>query len=136
MDKRARREIKMSITEINTTIDNFKNMSIALNSIIESNSQKLNKTMSNVEKASNNFVKVSDSLNALELNKTMKKLQQTVDNFNNVVNKMEEGDGSVAMLLNDKQLYENLKNASKEMEELLKDVKENPKRFVHFSIFG
>ncbi|MDP3353611.1 MAG: MCE family protein, partial [Flavobacteriaceae bacterium] len=37
---------------------------------------------------------------------------------------------------NDKELYENLKNASKEMEELLKDVKENPKRFVHFSIFG
>lgn len=136
MDKRARREIRMSITEINTTIDNIKNMSIALNNIIESNSQKLNKTMSNVEKASNNFAKVSDSLNTLELNKTMKKLQQTVDNFNSVVHKMGEGDGSVAMLLNDKQLYENLKNASKEMEELLKDVKENPKRFVHFSIFG
>ncbi|MDP3352122.1 MAG: MlaD family protein, partial [Flavobacteriaceae bacterium] len=97
IDKRARREIKMSITEINTTIDNFKNMSIALNSIIETNSKKLNKTMSNVEKAYNNFAKVSDSLNTLELNKTMKKLQQTVDNFNSVVSKMEEGDGSIAM---------------------------------------
>ena len=136
IDKRARREIKMSITEINTTIDNFKNMSIALNGIIESNSQKISKTMTNVEKASANFAKVSDSLNTLELNKTMKKLQQTVDSFNSVVNKMEEGDGSIAKLLNDKQLYENLKNASKEMEELLKDVKENPKRYVHFSIFG
>lgn len=136
LDKRSRREIKTSITEINTTIDNFKNMSIALNGIIETNSQKLNKTMTNVEKASINFVRVSDSLNTLELNKTMQKLQQTVDSFNAVIHKMEEGDGSIAKLINDQQLYENLKNTSKEMEELLKDVKENPKRYVHFSIFG
>ncbi|MDP2089880.1 MAG: MlaD family protein [Flavobacteriaceae bacterium] len=136
IDKRARREIRMSITEINTTIDNFKNMSIILNEIIENNRQKLSKTMTNVEKASANFAKVSDSLNTLELNKTMKKLQLTVDNFNNVIHKLENGDGSVAKLLNDKELYENLKNTSKEMEELLKDVKENPKRYVHFSIFG
>jgi phospholipid/cholesterol/gamma-HCH transport system substrate-binding protein len=92
--------------------------------------------MTNVEKASANFAKVSDSLNTLELNKTMKKLQLTVDNFNNVIHKLESGDGSMAKLLNDKELYENLKNTSKEMEELLKDVKDNPKRYVHFSIFG
>lgn len=136
IDKRARREIKMSITEINSTIENFKNISSSLNEIIENNHQKLSKTMTNVEKASANFAKVSDSLNTLELNKTMKKLQLTVDNFNNVIQKLEKGDGSMAKLLNDKELYENLKNTSKEMEELLKDVQENPKRYVHFSIFG
>mgnify|MGYP003393080012 CR=1 FL=1 len=136
LDKKSRNEIKMSISEIKTTIDNFKNMTITLNNIIETNKRKIDNTMTNVELASNNFVKVSDSLNNLELNKTMLKLQLTVDNFNSVVNKLNEGDGSAAKLINDKELYENLKNASKEMEELLKEVKENPKRFVHFSIFG
>jgi len=33
-------------------------------------------------------------------------------------------------------MYENLTNASKELEELLKEMKLNPKRFVHFSLFG
>lgn len=136
LDKRARREIRMSISDVNETIDNFNKTSLALNEIIENNRQKLSKSMSNIEKASNNFAKVSDSINALELNKTMKKLQITLNNFNEVIRKIDEGDGSMAMLINDKKLYENLKNASKEMEELLKEVKEHPKRFVHFSIFG
>lgn len=136
IDKKTRIEIKMSITEIKMTIENLKKMSASINEIIENNRQKLSKTMTNVEKASANFAQVSDSLNTLELNKTMKKLQLTVDNFNNVIYKLDHGDGSIAQLINDKQLYENLKNTSKEMEELLKDVKENPKRYVHFSIFG
>ncbi len=136
IDKRTRREIKTSITEIKTTVNNFQSASIALNEIIANNRQKLNKTMTNVERASANFAKVSDSLSALELNKTLKKMQITVDNFNEMLRKIDQGDGTLAQLINDKQLYDNLKNASKEMEELLKEVKEHPKRFIHFSIFG
>jgi phospholipid/cholesterol/gamma-HCH transport system substrate-binding protein len=136
LDRRARRESKMSISDINQTIENFNKTSLTINEIIENNRLKLSKSMTNIEKASSNFAKVSDSINALELNKTMKKLQLTINNFNEVINKIDQGDGSMALLLNDKQLYDNLKNASKEMEELLKEVKEHPKRFVHFSIFG
>lgn len=136
LDKRARREIKTSITDVNQIIDNFNNTSLAINEIIENNRLKLSKSMTNLEKASSNFAKVSDSISALELNKTMQKLQLTLNNVNDVMGKIESGDGSMALLLNDPQLYNNLKNASKELEELLRDVKEHPKRFVHFSIFG
>ena len=38
--------------------------------------------------------------------------------------------------MKDEALYSNLENASKELEELLREMKENPKRFVHFSLFG
>jgi phospholipid/cholesterol/gamma-HCH transport system substrate-binding protein len=49
---------------------------------------------------------------------------------------MESGEGTLGQLLYDDALYENLTAASEELEELLRNVKENPKRFVHFSLFG
>jgi phospholipid/cholesterol/gamma-HCH transport system substrate-binding protein len=49
---------------------------------------------------------------------------------------LKTGDGTMSKLLNDDELYTNLANASKELEELLREVKEHPKRFVHLSVFG
>lgn len=46
------------------------------------------------------------------------------------------GHGTLGKLMKDEALYTNLTNASKELEELLKEVKEHPKRFVHISVFG
>ena len=40
------------------------------------------------------------------------------------------------MLINDENLYVNLKNSSKELENLIDDIKQNPKRYVSFSILG
>ena len=49
---------------------------------------------------------------------------------------IEQGEGSVGKLLKDDGLYINLENASKELEELLREIKEHPRRFVNISIFG
>ncbi len=53
-----------------------------------------------------------------------------------VVNKVNNGDGTLGLLVNDKQMYDNLNNASKNLDSLMIDLKENPKRYVHFSVFG
>ncbi|NJN50243.1 MAG: MCE family protein, partial [Polaribacter sp.] len=52
------------------------------------------------------------------------------------VDKLNNSEGTVGKLLNDEALYNNITNATKEMEELLREMKLNPKRFVHFSLFG
>jgi len=49
---------------------------------------------------------------------------------------IENGNGSIGKLMKDDQLYVNLQGATKQLEELLKDMKLNPKRYVHFSLFG
>ena len=49
---------------------------------------------------------------------------------------LESGKGSAGKLLKDDALYNNLSGASKELELLLSDMKKNPKRYVHFSLFG
>ncbi|WP_253256116.1 hypothetical protein [Formosa algae] len=49
---------------------------------------------------------------------------------------MNNGKGSLGKLLKDDQLYENIEGASLQLEQLLQDMKLNPKRYVHFSVFG
>ena len=65
-----------------------------------------------------------------------KKIINSLGNFNSVMSKIEKGEGSIGKLINDAELYNNLEGASKELEELLRDLKENPKRYMHFSLFG
>ena len=66
----------------------------------------------------------------------MKELQGTISKFNAIASQIENGEGSVGKLLKDEQLYNNLEGASRQLEQLLQDLKLNPKRYVHFSLFG
>ena len=63
-------------------------------------------------------------------------LESTLESFDAVMKKIEQGEGSIGKLVNDEKLYDNLDAASKELEELLRDLKENPKRYLHISVFG
>ena len=59
-----------------------------------------------------------------------------MSNFNEMSRKINSGEGTIGKLINDKRMYVNLEAATKELEELLRDIKLNPKRYIHFSIFG
>jgi len=63
-------------------------------------------------------------------------LGQTVNSLNEVMNKIEKSEGSLGLLINDPALYKELKAASGELNLLLEDMKLNPARYVHFSLFG
>ena len=67
---------------------------------------------------------------------TIKNLETTVNQINDLLSAVESGNGTVGKLFADETMYNNLTNASKELEELLREMKLNPKRFVHFSLFG
>ena len=100
------------------------------------NKDKLGTSITNVEIATGNFAKISDSLVNANLSQTITKLKSTISNFDNILAGIDRGEGSIGKLMKDEALYSNLENASKELEELLREMKENPKRFVHFSLFG
>ena len=56
--------------------------------------------------------------------------------FNEIAAKINKGEGSLGLLANDRQLYTNLDSAAKSLDQLLIDLKANPKKYVHFSVFG
>ncbi len=136
LNEESRNNIKNTIKDLNTTVANFKKASGTFNTMLDGNKEKLDNTFANVDNITSNLSKVSDSLAKLEINKTMKQLESTIAGFDNIITGIENGEGSVGKLLKDEELYNNLTGASLQMEQLLEDMKLNPKRYVHFSLFG
>ena len=136
IDVKTRTNLKSSIAQLNSTILNFKNVSESVDRLIKDNEKKLGNTLANAELMTNNLAKLSDTLVNANLGLTVKNLETTVHNLNKILASVEAGDGTLGKLLNDEGLYNNLTNSSKELEELLREMKLNPKRFVHFSLFG
>ncbi len=136
LDDRTRLELRQSIAGLNELISSFKSSADKLNTLLESNKGQLDRSLKNVDKITGNFSKLSDSLANSGLAETVANFQTTVTRLNNVLGKIEQGEGSLGKLANDEKLYENLTEASKQLDLLLQDFRLNPKRYVNVSVFG
>ena len=136
MDKDSQNALKQAIQNINSTVSSFRSASANLNGLIADNKEKLDRTFTNLDKTTENFAILSDSLAKIEVNAMVRELESTVSKVNGIMTSIENGEGSVGKLLNDNELYDNLAGASGQLEQLLEDMKLNPKRYVHFSLFG
>ena len=132
----SRNQLKASISNLNETVLNFKNISESVDRLIISNEQRLGNTLASAELMTSNLAKLSDTLVNSNLGMTVKNLETTVTNLNKILATIEAGDGTLGKLIKDEGMYTNLTNASKELEELVREMKLHPKRFVHFSLFG
>ncbi|WP_034058580.1 MlaD family protein [Lacinutrix jangbogonensis] len=135
-DAKAQADLKISISTLNATVSSFNTTAKSLNSLIDTNKSKLDSTLSNFEKTSGNLSTITNKMAQVDIAKTVQDLQATIKKFDNVMSSIEKGEGSIGKLLKDEKLYDNLEGASKQIEELLEDMKLNPKRYVHFSLFG
>jgi len=136
LDEKAQQDIKNTLANLDNTLANVNSITKNVDGLVVNNTAKLNTTMGNLSNASGNFSKLSDSLTALDITGTFAKLESASNNIDQIIGGIEKGEGSVGKLLKDEELYRNLNQASKELEELLSDLKLNPKRYVHFSLFG
>lgn len=84
----------------------------------------------------NNFEKVSDDVAKANFAKTMTEANTAIADLQSVINKVNTGEGTLSQLINDPNMYNNLNNASKNLDKLMIDLKANPKRYVSFSVFG
>ena len=75
------------------------------------------------------FGKVADSLEQAKIGETMASLDKTLINLNKVLTGIDEGKGTMGKLMKDDKLYNNLERSTKELEELLRDIKVHPKRY-------
>ena len=82
----------------------------------------------------NNFESISDSLAKSNIKSTINNLDKSLGEFDKILQKIEKGEGSIGLLLNDKEMYNNLTSASKNLDLLIEDMKKYPKRYVTFSL--
>lgn len=136
LDINSRNHIKAAIIQLNSTMTTFNQAGKKIDNMLASNTNAISATLSNAEKITNDFAKLSENLASVNLAGTVQDLEKTLSNVNSLLGNIEKGNGTIGKLMTDDQMYVNLENASKELEELLRDMKEHPKRFVHFSLFG
>ena len=125
---------------INNTLNNLETLSAQLNTT----SAQLNRLVSNdiptaldkVIEIEDDLLKVSSQLSEVDYASMIATLDASLNNIQQITAALNEGNGTVGMLLNDTALYSKLNETCEAANALLEDLKENPKRYVHFSVFG
>lgn len=136
LDKKTVTSVKNSVLDIEQTIADVRKSIASLNAVVDANSKGLTETLKNTNHITQNLSKVTDTLANSNLGEIMRKAEYSLTSVNKILDGINQGNGTAGKLLNDDQLYKNLTAMSKELEELLREMKLNPKRFVHFSLFG
>lgn len=136
LNKQTRESLNRSVKGLEYTISDFRKTLRSVNTLLDSSQTSIKGTLGNAERLTANVASISDTLLNANLGQTIEKMELTLSNVNALMDSLKVGTGTIGKLLTDDQLYTNLTNASKEMEELLREMKLNPKRFVHFSLFG
>jgi|TARA_R100001369_G_scaffold63995_1_gene91023 phospholipid/cholesterol/gamma-HCH transport system substrate-binding protein len=136
LDPNTRQNLRNSFASLDRTMASLENTSGTLNGILTDNKPKLDRTFTNLDEMSYNFNSFSDSLAEVNLAGIVNDFEEIAADLKNVAAKANSTDGTVGKLLNDPKVYDNLDRATKQLEQLLQDVKLNPKRYVHISVFG
>jgi phospholipid/cholesterol/gamma-HCH transport system substrate-binding protein len=136
MNPTTRQNLKNSIAELNGAMSSLRNSAGSVEGILAENTPKLNRTFTNLDEMSTKFNRFSDTLSEFDLRKVTEDLENAVANFHNLTEKLNSGEGTAGKLLNDPAIFNNLERATDQLDALIQDVKLNPKRYVHFSIFG
>ncbi|MBV7268320.1 MlaD family protein [Winogradskyella luteola] len=121
--------LKSTIAELNSTLKSFKNLSYSIQGVIKENDTKIASVLDNFEKTSKDLSELSAELKEVNLSKTVDNLNKTLTGIQDIMSSIDNSEGTIGKLLNDDGLYNNLEAASKEMEELLLDIKLHPARY-------
>ncbi len=147
---RTRENLRRSIESMRYSIRNVENATNTIDTLMTSEKTRLQKILSNVESISNNInenndnltriisntASISDSIAQSNLAQTIKNLENSIRNLTAATDKINRGEGNLGLLINDDKLYNDLQSSSKQLDLLLEDIRLNPKRYVHFSVFG
>ena len=128
--------LKNTLENLSQSVNNINMSSEALIEVIDENRSALNISFKNAANATKNINELTDSLSKINFTNTFNKLSESLNNINIILSKVENGEGTLGKFINSEELYQNLSQSSKELEELLSDLKANPGRYVQFSLFG
>jgi len=144
------RNFSSSLRSISVSLANMEHISRDVEALVGSERVRLANIMQHIESITENFKNNGDRINAIlanveDFSENLSKadIKATVDNANRAIldvqaitAKIDRGEGSIGLLLNDPKLYDNLNSASQHLDSLIKDLKERPGRYVRFSVFG
>jgi phospholipid/cholesterol/gamma-HCH transport system substrate-binding protein len=96
----------------------------------------LSENRSSLDTTIRNLAAISDTVASSDIGASLASLKSSLTNLDEIVRGISQGEGSAGKLVKDDSLYTNLSKTLADLDLLLKDLKENPKKYVHFSLFG
>ncbi|MBL0146618.1 MAG: MCE family protein [Chitinophagaceae bacterium] len=150
IDANAKNNIQAMLTNLNKTTASLTVSSASLQTLLNTQTGALAKSLNNVSSFTGNLANNNDKLTAvmtnldkttenfskLDIEKTLTNLNNTINELKGTIGKLNTNTGTAGLLLNDTKLYNNLTATSNKLNLLLDDVKTNPKRYISFSVFG
>lgn len=148
-NEQARENLTNSLASVQATFENLESASHNLDQMIAAEKERFGKIMANLESLTTtiheneenidniiaNFSVISDSIAKAEIPQTFANINRAVSDVASIVEKIENGEGSIGLLVNDDKLYRNLEKSAEQLSLLLEDFRVNPKRYVRFSLF-
>ena len=136
--------VSLNSTLANPAIDKSVNNIEDLTAELNTTAKLLNNVLANdipvaagkLVEIEDDLLKMSAQLSEVDYNKLIGSLEASLTNIQNITTALSNGEGTAGMLLKDSTLYNKLNNTTEAATLLLEDLKENPKRYVHFSVFG
>jgi phospholipid/cholesterol/gamma-HCH transport system substrate-binding protein len=125
-------QLKNTLAALETTTASLSATSVQLNKVMSNDVPVL---FGNLNTMTSDLKQFSGNVKTIDLAATVDTLNSTINNLKNISEKINSSESSLGLLMNDKQLYNNLQNVTDNANKLVIDLKENPKRYVHFSVW-
>lgn len=146
LDAKAQAHLSNSIANLNHTMDNFSSLSARLNR----ESERISSIISNTSSITGNLVDNSDRISSILKNleqttgqlaaapveQTLRNLEGTINQLQGIVQKINNNEGSLGLLVHDKALYNNLNTSLNTLSSLMADIEAHPTRYINVTIFG
>ncbi len=147
--KNGERNLKTSISDVAGTLHNLNVTTAELKDMVRKNSVLVNRTLANLDSLSGtlnssrgnlqatiyNFKNISDSLSKADLVGTIRQTKASLNQINQLLANINKGKGTVGQLIVNDSLYRTLNKSVIDLDKLMKDLRENPHRYLKFSIF-
>ncbi len=146
----ARRDIDASFASIRGTLESLNNSARRIDDMIATERATIHGVLDNIQQVTGNLVQYNEEIARILSNmdtvttalasggiqKVIDDLSATSGQLKVMMDRMENGEGTLGALLHNDTLYHNLQSASLELDMLLEDLRINPNRYMHLSLFG
>ncbi len=150
LNSKTRENIDKSFESVRKAISTLEKTAYKLDDLIGSEKTKISNVMTNLNQITTNLNKngeridhiisninnMTDSLAKAQLKDAINNADKSMKELNSLLAKINEGQGTIGKLAKNDSLYNNLNKSSEDLDKLLKDLRLNPERYIHFSVFG
>ena len=136
LNKETQNDIKESLNTLTSAVKAINNSSLIIEKTLTEKNSQINNSIDNIESITTNLSNVSKELNDFGLANVLSNLEKSVDGINLIVTNLNSDNSSLGKLISNDDVYENLNLSIESLNLLINDIKTNPKKYVHFSVFG